>query len=110
MYDATVDGADSQQPEDQHYRDSHPDATPMHSARVYSGIVRGCGFSRIEKRNAKFLTGAALLSRESVDSDGYDGARIQKARPPTGARIRTVRDFIRRPRVRLYERDFVRTT
>lgn len=35
-------------------------------------------------------------------------ARVQKARPPTEARTRTVRDFIRRPRIRLYERDFVR--
>lgn len=35
-------------------------------------------------------------------------ARIQKARPPTETQTRTDRDFIRRPRVRLYERDFVR--
>lgn len=100
-YDATVDGEDSQQPENQHNRDSHSDATPTHSARVF-GVV--CVFRELESEIDEFPS--VSLSRLGtamrwILTDTTARARMQKARPPTGARIRTVRDFIRRPRIRL---------
>lgn len=39
-YDATVDNADKEQPEDQHSQDSHPDAFPIHPARNESIAFR----------------------------------------------------------------------
>lgn len=66
-------------------------------------LRRDCSSSRVRSLRTRDGTIAA-------DADGHDDrARIQLPRPPTGARMRAARDFIRRPR-RLRERDFVRAT
>lgn len=77
MYDATIDGVDNQQSEDQQNRDPHPDAIPTRSARVF-GIDRGF-FQKLESATQISCNplGATLSSRnrDAVDSDGYDGTR-----------------------------------
>ena len=66
MYDVTIDGVDNQQPKDQQNRDPHPDATPIHSARVF-GIDRG--FPKIIKYNPQISCNPLGVSVSSLVSE-----------------------------------------